>query len=89
MNISEFKIWLDDNTTYTKATKSNVVSRLKRANAILSFEAESVYLFNLSQEKEFQCLTVSVKSQVRRAVKLYFQYIDWKDGITNDSKKNS
>lgn len=89
MNISEFKIWLDDNTTYTSATKSNVVSRLKRANMILPVETENVYLFNLSQEKEFQSLTVSVKSQVRRAVKLYFQYIDWKDGITNESTKDS
>ena len=89
MNINEFKIWLDDNTTYTNATKSNVVSRLKRANTILPVEIENVYLFNLSQEKEFQDLTVSVKSQVRRAVKLYFQYIDWKDGITNESTKDS
>ena len=89
MNFTEFKIWLDDNTTYTKATKSNVISRLKRANIILPVESENVYLFNLSQENEFQCLTVSVKSQIRRAVKLYFQYIDWKDGITNGSTKNS
>lgn len=89
MNISEFKIWLDDNTTYTSATKSNVVSRLKRANTILPVETENVYLFNLSQEKDFQGLTVSVKSQVRRAVKLYFQYIDWKDGTTNESTKDS
>ena len=54
MNVSEFKIWLDDNSTYTSATKSNVVSRLKRANTILPVETEKVYLFNLSQEKKFQ-----------------------------------
>ena len=86
MNISEFRKWLDANTTYTTATKSNVVSRLKRANMILPVETKNVYLFNLSQEKEFQGLTVSVKSQVRRAVKLYLQYIEYKDGITNESE---
>lgn len=78
--MDNFRKWLESNTNYTKATRSNIVSRLKRANAILPVTNEKVYLFNLSQENEFQVLTVSVKSQVRRAVKLYFQYLDWKDG---------
>lgn len=89
MDVNEFKIWLDDNTEFTKETKSDVVSRLKRADAILTIKNEKVYLFNLLQENEFQVLTVSVKSQVRRAVKLYFQYLDWKDGRTNESSKES
>lgn len=80
MFIEDFREWLDLNTNYTKATKSNIVSRLKRADTILSVTNEKIYLFNLSQEEEFQVLTVSVKSQVRRAVKLYFQYLNWKDG---------
>jgi DNA (cytosine-5)-methyltransferase 1 len=89
MDVNEFKIWLDANTSFTKETKSNVLSRLKRADTILQIKNEKVYLFNLSQEKDFQVLTVSIKSQVRRAVKLYFQYIDWKDGITNETSKES
>lgn len=89
MEVNEFKDWLNTNTTYTKETKSNILSRLKRADTILPLRNEKVYLFNLSQEKGFQVLTVSVKSQVRRAVKLYFQYIDWKDGIANEPSKDS
>ncbi|MEE1304388.1 MAG: hypothetical protein U0K68_04485 [Agathobacter sp.] len=89
MEVNEFKDWLNTNTAYTKETKSNILSRLKRADKILPIRNEKVYLFNLSQEKRFQALTVSVKSQVRRAVKLYFQYLDWKDDITDEPSKES
>ncbi len=75
-SFDRFREWLDDNTEYTKATKSDIVSRLKRANNICSIINEPVYLFNLSQESEFQTLTVSVKSQVRRAVKIYFKFME-------------
>lgn len=75
-SFDRFREWLNDNTDYTKETKSNIVSRLKRANNICSIINEPVYLFKLSQETEFQNLTVSVKSQVKRAVKIYFKYIE-------------
>ena len=85
MDIIGFKKWLDDTTEYQKATKSNIMSRLKRANSILPIKNENVYVFHLSQEKDFQILSVSVKSQMRRAVRLYLQYLDYKDGITNET----
>lgn len=75
-SFDRFREWLDDNTDYTKATKSNIVSRFKRANNICPIINEPVYLFNLSQESEFQNLTVSVKSQVRRAIKIYLKFIE-------------
>jgi len=87
MDIYGFKEWLAENTEFKKTTKSNIVSRLKRADDILPLKEEQIYLFNLSQEKEFQSLTVSVKSQVRRAIKLYFQYLEWKLGATNAKSK--
>ena len=71
----EFKNWIEENTTYTKRTKSNIVSRLKRADIILPISEDSMYIFKLSQEPKFLSLTVSVKSQIRRAAKLYFQFI--------------
>lgn len=76
-SLDRFREWLDDNTNYTKATKSNIISRLKRANKIRPIINKSVYLFDLSQESAFQTMTVSVKSQVRRAVKIYFTFIEY------------
>ena len=71
---NDFREWIDENTTYTNSTKSNIVSRMKRADGILEISDDPIYLYKLSQKTEFLKLTVSVKSQVRRAVKLYFQY---------------
>lgn len=71
---SDFKKWLEDNTNYTKPTISNIVSRLKRADGILPLIDKPVYIFELSRMSKFSELTVSVKSQIRRAIKLYFQF---------------
>lgn len=76
MKFREFKQWLDENTSYTKETKSNLLSRLKRANKILTIINDPVYLFLLSQESEFCTLSVNVKSQLRRSVKIYFQFLE-------------
>ena len=88
-SFDRFREWLDDNTEYTKATKSNIVSRLKRANNICPIINEPVYLFNLSQESEFQTLTVSVKSQVRRAVKMYFKFMEGEQQGGHDVEKSN
>ena len=74
-NTVEFKKWLDEKTNYTKATKSNIVSRLKRADGIIPIVVEDVYLFNLSNQPEFQNMSVSVKSQIRRAIRLYLEFM--------------
>lgn len=87
MDICGFKEWLDKNTVFKNTTKSNIVSRLKRADDILPLKEEQIYLFNLSQEEEFRNLTVSVKSQIRRAIKLYFQFLEWEIGAPNAKSK--
>ena len=74
-NIVEFRRWLDEKTKYTKATKSNIVSRLKRADGIIPIVVEDVYIFNLSNQTEFQNMSVSVKSQIRRAIRLYLEFM--------------
>lgn len=77
----EFNTWLNENTTYTKLTKSNILSRLRRANKMLPIVDEPIYLFQLSQLEEFQSLSTSVKSQIRRSIKLYLAYI--KEKVTH------
>ncbi len=74
MNISEFKQWLFTNTTYSNRVVSNTISRLNRADRMHPVRPEEVYLFELEHTEDFKKLSVTVKSQIRKAVKLYFQY---------------
>ena len=74
-NTVEFRKWLEEKTEYTKETKSNIVSRLKRADGIIPIVIDEVYLFNLSNHSEFQKMSVSVKSQIRIAIRLYFEFM--------------
>ena len=59
----------------TDASIKDIISRMRRANNILIFRNEDIYLFKLEQCEEFQMASVSVKSQMRRAIRLYFQYL--------------
>lgn len=73
-DMSNFKLWLTENKNYSTKTIGNIVSRLKRANSILDWFNESVYLFRLEQMEEFQNISETVRSQIRKAVKLYFEF---------------
>jgi len=75
MNCDKFRKWLQEKNTYTDAFIKDIISRLRRANNILIFQNEDIYLFRLEQCEEFQKASVSVKSQMRRAIRLYFQYL--------------
>lgn len=83
-SFDHFKVWLDDNYAYTKATKSDIVSRLRRADKILPIISDPVYLFKLSQCNQFSNLSVNVKSQIRRAVKIYLEFTENEDAKAND-----
>lgn len=74
LNENEFKNWLAKNCDYSSATLNDVVSRVRRADKILPFTGNEYYLFDLERKDEFSSLTVSVKSQMRKAVKLYLKY---------------
>mgnify|MGYP006945592927 CR=1 FL=1 len=76
MNYNEFKEWLFQKNKYTDASIKDIISRLRRANNILNFQKEDIYLFRLNKCEEFQKASVSVKSQIRRSVRLYFQYLE-------------
>lgn len=74
MDNSDFRQWLTSNTIYTKRVISNIVCRLNRADRIHSVYPDEMYLFELEHEDEFAKLSVAVKSQIRKAVKLYLQF---------------
>lgn len=71
---ADYKKWLEENKPYTKATIGDMVSRMKRANSILSWYADEIYIYHLDNEEQFKKLSCSVKSQIRKAVRLYFEF---------------
>ena len=76
VQLQDFRHWIVNNTTYSNRTISNTISRLKRADSLLGWFDDPVYIFRLEQLEEFQNLSCSVKSQIRKAVKLYFDYVE-------------
>lgn len=70
----EFKAWLKENTSYSDAVVGDIVSRMKRSDKLLQWYDDDVYLFRLTNDNSFKTLSVSVRSQMKRAVVLYNQY---------------
>lgn len=74
----DFRNWLKIKQEFTPRTVSNVLSRLKRASKILSEEkishnpANSIHA--LEAKQEFIELTPSVRSQIRRAIRLKTEF---------------
>lgn len=71
----DFSLWLANNENYSKRTISNTISRLKRANNILAWKDEPLYIYRLEQCSKFNDLSIAVKSQIRKSVKLYSKYM--------------
>lgn len=76
VEIDNFKVWLKENTKYSDAVIGDTVSRMKRADSILGWNNTDIYLFYLEREKQFENLSVSVRSQIRKAVKLYASFAE-------------
>ena len=74
IDLPNFKLWLMDTFTYKERTISNIVSRFKRADSLVKWHNNAVYQFQLEQCPQFQELSATVRSQIKKAVKLYFEY---------------
>lgn len=74
----DFRDWLRAKQDFTPRTISNVVSRLKRASKILSVQKigrdASTSIHALEAKREFLELTPSVRSQIRRAIRLKTEF---------------
>ncbi|QUG42634.1 DNA cytosine methyltransferase [Psychrobacillus sp. INOP01] len=89
LNLNGFKMWLAANKDYCKETISDTVSRMKRADNILPWFNDIVYQFRLEQELAYQALSVSVRSQIKKSVKLYFDYIKQDSVMASVTSKGS
>lgn len=70
----EFKKWMVSNTKYSGPAISDVVSRMKRVDRILEWDYKETYTYYLEKNYDFKKMSVSVKSQLRRAVKYYIEF---------------
>ena len=72
-----FMDWLISVHNFSKRAASDTVSRVNRADKIYAISSvpDSLYLFNLQQSEEFNDLSVSVRSQIKRATILYTDYL--------------
>ena len=87
IDLSNFKLWLTENKTYSAATISNTVSRFKRANSIYPWYNDAVYQFHLEQMKAYQSLSGAVRSQIKKAVKLYFEFVGQQGVCLHNERK--
>ena len=87
LDYSAFKNWLVTSSDYSKKTVSNVISRLKRADAILPWYDDEVYLFRLEQTEEYGMLSSPVRSQIKKAIKLYFDYLRFESNRYRNTEK--
>lgn len=76
IDLSNFKLWLTDNLNYSQRTISNIASRFKRANSIVKWFDNPIYNYHLEQSEEFAKLSIDIKAQIKKSVKLYFEFID-------------
>ena len=69
--------WLKNEKNLSSEVAGDTLSRIGRAKRILDFENSEceVYLKNLNEENLFKDIVPSVRAQIRRAVRLYFEYI--------------
>jgi DNA (cytosine-5)-methyltransferase 1 len=75
INITDFKQWLKIHTEYSDAVISDMASRLKRADKILPWFYDDVYQYKLEQTEEYKKISVSVRSQIKKSVTLYFKFV--------------
>ncbi|MDO4460188.1 MAG: hypothetical protein Q4C42_08995 [Clostridia bacterium] len=71
-----FSDWLKLEKGMTHKSAKDVVSRLNRVKNILEADDVSCVEIKKLEEKEmFQVLSMTVKSQLRRAIRLYSEFI--------------
>lgn len=74
IDLANFKIWLLDTTKYSERTISNIVSRFKRADALVEWHNNEIYMYQLEHCLAFKKMCPTVRSQIKKAVNLYFEF---------------
>jgi hypothetical protein len=75
--MEEFKSWLMRSNKLSERSARDVVCRLGRASKLVKLETNldtDDLLHKMSKSPEFKSLSASVKSQIKRAVKLHRKF---------------
>lgn len=80
----DFIEWLINCQNYSPRTASDTLSRVRRADRIyrLNGVPDSLYCYSLQQTSEYNDLSVSVRSQIKRALSLYGCFISQKNSVS-------
>jgi len=91
IDLSNFRLWLTENKDYSDKTISNTVSRFKRADGMLPWFNDPLYMFRLEQLELYQQLSGTVRSQIKKSVKLYSEFasIHRNDNQSSKGKYNA
>lgn len=84
VEVDGFKKWLSNNFSYSKPVVRDICSRMKRADNFLYFENDEIYLYRLEQLENYRLLSSSVRSQIKKSVKLYQEYMKAIDNHENN-----
>ncbi len=76
-NKEQFVNWLIQSQNYSQRSASDTLSRVRRADKICRIDGapDDFYCYSLQRMSEYNKLSVSVRSQIKRALFLYNQYI--------------
>lgn len=74
---ADFMLWLMKSQGYSERTARDTTSRIKRADKIhrINGQSSALYLYELQQTPNFNNLSTSVRSQIKRASALYYSYL--------------
>lgn len=76
-NKESFVDWLIKSKNYSQRSASDTLSRVRRADKIYRLDGapDDFYCYALQQTNEYNALSVSVRSQIKRALTLYNSFI--------------
>ena len=75
--IKKFKVWLSRNTTLESKVINDTASRLKRVSSIVNINDQmstNKVISNFESDEQYMSLSISVRSQLKRALRLYREY---------------
>lgn len=81
-DLAPFKEWLKHNKGYKEKVACDIISRLKRAQLFIDISKPTDYeVFCLDKNLDFKQLTISVRSQIRRAIRLFITFNNERSSI--------
>ena len=85
---TNFQTWLKQNTSLSSKPIGDVASRLARVEKMVRLNTSippDEFLFGLGKKAEFSGLSASVKSQLKRAYRLFHQFRNSKNACGHSS----